>query len=130
MVTRPSRNVRQLPVAPGILQKLASAFLLESQSTVLDNASVKVDLAKRQSEDGGEHRQRFCSSQFADTASAQQRCRPWNRPGRKISGHAVALPLVVPCSIEFGSPESFLFDIIKYFRKSNVLESKKLFTLK
>lgn len=46
MVTRPSRNVRQLPVAPGILQKLESAFLLESQSTVLDNASEKLTSPK------------------------------------------------------------------------------------
>ena len=60
------------PVVPGILQELVGGVLLESQFPVLDNAPGKVEPAKRQGKDGGEHRQGLCSPQFADAAAAQQ----------------------------------------------------------
>jgi hypothetical protein len=60
------------PVIPGILQELVGGILAELQLRIVDDAPGEVDPAKRQGENGGEHRQRFCPSQLADTAASQQ----------------------------------------------------------
>jgi len=64
------------PVIPGIFQELVGGILAELQLRIVDDTPGEINPAKRQGENGGEHRQRFCPSQFADAAAAQQRYRP------------------------------------------------------
>ena len=118
------------PVITGILQVLVGAVLLEPQLRIVDDAPGKVDPTKRQGEDGGEHSQGFCSSQFAETAASQQSADlEIVQKGRNpvMQSFSLLLLLVVLSMVHLSL---FFFDIIRYFRKSNVSESKRLFTLK
>ena len=95
----------------------------------MDNAPRKVEPAKRQDKDRGEHRLGLCSPQFADTAASNQGAdfKIAQKGGNPVMQSFYFLLLLAVMSIIHSS---LFFLIIRYFRKSNASECKRFFTLK